>query len=511
MTATPALELRGIDRRCGRVQANRKVDLVVQPGTIHCVVGENGAGKSTLMKIAYGLMRADAGTIAIRGEAIARTRHRPAEAIARGVGMVHQHFMLVGPLTVAENLVLGHEPRRRGQIDLARAEREIAALAARFGMAIEPRRRVEELSVGEQQRVEILRVLWLGAEVLILDEPTAVLTPGEVRALFAVLRTLVAEGKTVVLVTHKLDEVAAIADRVTVLRKGEVVAELPGAAPAEEIARAMVGRPVLLEVDKGPSRPGDVVLSVNDLRVTERGREALAGVCFEVRAGEILGFAGVEGNGQRELVLALAGLGAGSSGAVRLGGRDLGRATVSERQRLGLGLVPEDRQARGLVLEMSVADNLALGRLDEVARPLRLDRAAMRARAAQAIAELGVSPADPEATAASLSGGNQQKVVLARELGRPGLRCLVCAQPTRGVDIGAIEIIYRWLIAARDRGVAIVLVSAELTELRALCDRVAVLYRGRLVEVVPGAALADPDELERVGGLMLGLASRGDA
>ncbi len=510
--ATPVLELRGIDKRCGTTQANRGIDLVVQPGTIHAVVGENGAGKSTLLKIAYGLMRADAGSIRIRGEDIAIDRHRPADAIARGVGMVHQHFMLVGALTVAENLVLGHEPTRRGLLDLTRAEREIRTLSERFGLDVDPHKRVDELSVGEQQRVEILRVLWLGASVLILDEPTAVLTPGEVRSLFVVLRGLVAEGRTVVIITHKLDEVHTLADSVTVLRKGEVVALLPGNAPPEDIARAMVGRPVLLEVlekagDQRPPIRDEVILEVADLHVQGRGKEAVRGVSFVVRAGEILGFAGVEGNGQTELVEALAGLITPTSGKVVLGGQDLSRSSVDQRHRLGLGLVPEDRLTRGLVLDLDLIDNLHLGRLDEVRGRFGLDRERMRTRAETAIADHGISPADPDKLAGSLSGGNQQKVVLARELGRPGLRCLICAQPTRGVDIGAIELIYQRLLAARDAGLAIVLVSAELSELRALADRVAVLHRGAIVDVVAGPSLADPNELERVGRLMTGAAS----
>jgi len=502
--ATPALELHGIDRRCGITQANDKIDLIVRRGTVHAIVGENGAGKSTLMKIAYGLMRADAGTIAINGEAIARTRHRPADALARGVGMVHQHFMLVGSLTVAENLILGHEPTRHGVLDIARAEREIAALAERYGIVVDVRARTELLSVGEQQRVEILRILWLGASILILDEPTAVLTPGEVKRLFGLLKSLVAEGKTVVLVTHKLDEVHAIADRVTVLRKGKVVAELPGDSPPEDIARAMVGRPVLLDVPKAAATAGEVVLAVSGLSVAGRAREAVSEMSFEVRAGEIFGFAGIEGNGQSELIEALAGLRPATAGSVRLRGDDVTRASVGERQQRGLGLVSEDRHRRGLALEMTITENLHLGRLAEVSRPLRLDRAAMRARTAQAIAEYTIAPADPDAVVASLSGGNQQKIVLARELSRPSLRCLLCAQPTRGVDIGAIEIIYQRLLAARSAGVAIVLVSAELSELRALADRVAVLHRGRIVEIVAGASLANPDELERIGGLMTG-------
>ena len=500
---TPALELRRIDRRCGRTQANDKVDLVVQPGTVHAIVGENGAGKSTLLKVAFGLMTADAGTIKIGGVEVARAKHRPADALARGVGMVHQHFMLVGSLTVAENLVLGHEPTKRGVLDLKTAAHSIQALSDRFGLAIDPARTVDSLSVGEQQRVEILRILWRGAQVLLLDEPTAVLTPGEVKRLFEVLRVLVAEGKTIVIVTHKLDEVSAIADRVTVLRKGKVVAELPGDAAHEDIARAMVGRPVLLEVHKPEAAIGEVVLSVAGLCVTSTRKDAVADVSFEVRRGEIFGIAGVEGNGQSELVEALAGL-RKATGAVRFGGHDVLRMSVAERHAAGIGHVAEDRHKRGLVLDMDITDNLHLGRLGEVSRPLALDRAAMRRRAEAAIAELDVSPADPSALLRTLSGGNQQKIVIARELGRPGLRCLVCAQPTRGVDIGAIELIYQRLLAARQVGLAIVLVSAELAELRALADRVAIMHRGRFVDVVAASALSDPNELDRIGRLMTG-------
>ncbi len=505
MAVTPALELRGIDRRCGRTQANDKVDLVVQPGTVHAVVGENGAGKSTLLKVAFGLMTADAGTIKIGGTDVVRGKHRPANALALGVGMVHQHFMLVGPLTVVENLVLGHEPTKRGVLDLKTAAVSIQALSDRFGLAIDPARTIDSLSVGEQQRVEILRILWRGASVLLLDEPTAVLTPGEVKRLFEVLRVLVAEGKTIVLVTHKLDEVSAIADRVTVLRKGKVVAELPGDAAHEDIARAMVGRPVLLSVERPEVALGDVILSVSGLHVASAitRKDAVADVSFEVRRGEIFGIAGVEGNGQSELVEALAGL-RKASGMVRFSGRDVLKMTVAERHAAGMGHVAEDRHKRGLVLDMDITDNLHLGRLGEVSRALVLDRAAMRRRAEAAIAELEVSPPDPGALVRNLSGGNQQKVVMARELGRPGLRCLVCAQPTRGVDIGAIELIYRRLLAARGQGLAIVLVSAELAELRALADRVAVMHRGRFVAVVDAKVLSDPDELDRIGRLMTG-------
>jgi len=504
----PALELSGVTKRYGPVVANRDVDLTVSSGSVHAIVGENGAGKSTLMKVAYGQVRADAGRLALRGEDVPLARHSPAGSIARGVGMVHQHFMLVGPLTVAENLVLGREPRRGPLVDLRGASERIAELAGRFGLSVDPSARVEDLSVGEQQRVEILKVLWQGCDVLILDEPTAVLTPAEVRELFGVLRALVAEGRTVVLITHKLDEVADIADRVTVLRRGEVVGELERAGEeplsTEAIARAMVGRPVLLEVDKAPAEPGEVVLVVEDLVVAGRGgRPAVRGVSFELRSGEVLGIAGVEGNGQTELVEALAGL-RPARGRVRLAGADVTAAPVAARNDRGLAHVPEDRHARGLVLELSVGENLLLGRQRELSRGPLLDRAACAEHAARLIGEFDVRPPDPDAAVGGLSGGNQQKVVVARELTRPGNRLLLCAQPTRGVDIGAIEQIHERIVAARDAGVAVLLVSAELSEIRALADRVAVVYRGRIVETLEGAALADQAEVERLGGLMTG-------
>jgi len=511
---TPALEVSGVSKRYGAVEANREVDLRVEPGSVHALVGENGAGKSTLMQIVYGQTPPDSGSLRVKGERVDWARHGPAGSIGRGVGMVHQHFMLVGPLTVTENLVLGREPRRGPFVDLERAAAEVVELAGRFGFEVDPGARVEELSVGEQQRVEILKVLWQGCDVLILDEPTAVLTPSEVRELFGVLRALVAEGRTVVLITHKLDEVVAIADRVTVMRRGAVVGDLERGEEglsAEAIARAMVGRPVLMEVDKGPASPGAPVLRVEALSVAGRGgRPALDGVSFELRAGEILGVAGVEGNGQSELVEALTGLRAVTSGRVWLGDRDVTLAPVADRQAAGLAHVPEDRHARGLVLDFSTSDNLLLGRQRELTRGPMLDPAAVRAHAEGLIRAFDVRPVDPEAAARGLSGGNQQKVVIARELSRPGLRLLVCAQPTRGVDIGAIELIHRRIVAARDEGSAVLLVSAELSEIRALADRVAVLYRGRIVDVLEGSALADQAQVERLGELMLGARPGGE-
>jgi len=504
--APHALELRGICKRFGRVVANQEVDFRARRGTVHALVGENGAGKSTLMKIAYGCLRADAGEIALKGERIARERHSAGQAIRRGVGMVHQHFMLVGPLTVVENAVLGREPKRRGLLDLERAAGELTELSRRFGLDVDPRSRIEDLSVGQQQRVEILKVLWQGSDVLILDEPTAVLTPAEVRDLFAVLRGLVADGMTCVLITHKLDEVLAIADRVTVMRRGAVVEELEGEGlSAEQIARAMVGRPVLLEVERAPAEPGDTVLEVEALEVSGRaGRPAVAGVSFSVRAGEILGIAGVEGNGQTELVEAIAGLRRATGGRIRIAGRDLGARSVRARARAGVAHVPEDRHARGLVLELSVADNLILGQQRDFSGRFGLDRDRIAARADALVDAFDIYPADPDAPARALSGGNQQKVVVARELALPELRLLLCSQPTRGVDIGAIELIHRRIIAARDAGLAVLLVSAELSELCSLADRVAVMYKGKLVNVFGADELAREDATERLGQLMTG-------
>jgi ABC-type uncharacterized transport system ATPase subunit len=505
-----ALELKGVTKRFGPVLANEAVDLSVAAGTMHAVVGENGAGKSTLMKIAYGQIRADAGSIAIRGTPVARGKHAPARALELGLGMVFQHFMLVGPMTVTENAVLGREKRVRGRpwVDLEGPAARLAELSVQFGLDVDPAARIEELSVGQKQRAEILKVLYQGASVLLLDEPTAVLTPAEARQLLDVLRQLVAGGKTVVLISHKLDEVCEVAERITVMRRGRVVEELAAGATPEAVARAMVGRPVLFEVARGPASPGDSVLEVDDLRVARSGggREAVAGVSLRVRAGEIVGIAGVEGNGQSELLEALAGLRAAAGGTVRVAGEPIGGLTPRARQERGVGHVPEDRHQRGLVLEMSVAENLILGRQRGFAGPLGLDRAKIRAEAERRIAEADVRPPDPAARAIGLSGGNQQKLVVARELARPGLKLLLCAQPTRGVDIGAIEHIHRALVAARDRGLAILLVSAELSELKALSDRLVVLYKGRLVAELDGAALAAPDALERVGGMMTGAA-----
>jgi simple sugar transport system ATP-binding protein len=500
-----ALALRGITKSYGALYANNQVDLRVAAGSIHALIGENGAGKSTLMKIAYGHVRADAGEIWIKGERIAK--HSVANSIARGVGMVHQHFMLVGPLSVVENVVLGREPRRNGLLDLARAAREIRDLSRKFGLDVDPDVRIEDLSVGQQQRVEILKVLWRGCDVLILDEPTAVLTPGEVDDLFDVLRGLVAEGMTVVLITHKLDEVLAIANRVTVMRRGQVVSEMDrGGLSASDIARAMVGRPVLLRVEKKPASPGEPVLEVRDLHVTgARGIPAVRGVSLTVRAGEILGIAGVEGNGQTELVEAIVGLRRADSGSIKIGGREQISASVYRRYQAGLAHIPEDRLDRALVLDYPIRDNLILGQQrDYTWRLDLLDASRISRRAVKLIDEFDVRPDDPDHECRGMSGGNQQKVVVARELSRSAPSVLLCAQPTRGVDIGAIEAIHRRMVEARDRGLAVLLVSAELNELKSLSDRLAVMYKGQLVATLEPEELAHEEVLHQVGAMMCG-------
>jgi simple sugar transport system ATP-binding protein len=490
-------------KRCGaqrEVIANRDVSISVASGSVHAVIGENGAGKSTLMKALYGLEPPDSGEVRLRGQVIARPS--VAEALAHGVGMVHQHFMLVDTLTVAENVMLGAEVTRGPLLDVEAAARQLDALSAQYGLELDPRRRVSALGVGEAQRVEIVKVLWRGAEVLILDEPTAVLTPLEVDQLWKVLRSLVAGGKTIVLVTHKLDEVLALADEVTVLRRGEVVAAVKAKeTTAPELARLMVGRDLQPTSERARPPVADgapVRLAVEDLHVG-RVREC----SFQVRGGEILGVAGVEGNGQTELALALAGVLDIPRGRVLLDGKELTHATVRARQEAHLAHIPEDRHARGLVLSMSLASNLLLGREDEYDGALGLDGVRLRGDTRELVQRYDVRPPDPEALAGQLSGGNQQKLVVGRELGRkPAV--LLCAQPTRGVDVGAIERIHEELLEARAHGCAILLLSAELDELIALADRIAVIYRGRLAGIVDNTdRRASRDQL---GSLMLGAA-----
>src|SRR5438309_4420852 len=485
------LELRSISKRFGAVLANDRVSFKVPTGTIHAIVGENGAGKSTAMRIAYGFYTADGGDILINGQPVEiRTPH---DAIALGIGMVHQHFMLVEPMTVAENIVLGAEPGSITSLDLRKAAEEIRKVSDEFKLSVDPNATIENLSVGQQQRVELLKALYRRAQLLILDEPTAVLTPQEVEEFFVILRRMREQGKTIVIITHKLSEVLAISDNVTVMRDGRVVGELKTSETnAAELARLMVGREVLLRVEKPEAKPGATVLSTRGLTIVGRdGSKRVNDVSFEVRAGEIVGIAGVEGNGQTELIEALSGLIPGShvSGSITVEGRDITRADALPRKELGIAHVPEDRHRRGLLLDFSLAENTILGvhyRQPAVSSGgILLDRKGIQKRTEQVIRDFDVRPPNPILPARALSGGNQQKLIIGREFGLPP-KLLLVSQPTRGVDIGAIEFIHRKLVALRDAGCAVLLVSAELEEVTALANRLLVIYHGRIAgEVDP--------------------------
>ena len=482
MEADPFLELRGITKRYGGVVANRDIDLTVGSGEVLALLGENGAGKSTLMNVLYGLAQPDTGETLLRGRPL-RIRS-PRDAIDAGIGMVHQHFMLIPVMTVAENIVLANEPRNGPLLDHAEANRRVAELSERFGLQVRPDASVESIGVAQQQRVEILKALYRGAQVLILDEPTAVLTPQEAEELFATVRALTESGTSVIFITHKLNEVLEIADRITVLRRGEVVSSLAAeGATREELSRLMVGRDVLLQVDKQPREPGAAVLAVSDLSVVdERGVELVNGVSLQVREGEIVGIAGVDGNGQSELVEAIAGLRRPSAGRITLEEADITRDSIRGRIDRGLGHIPEDRQRLGLVLDFTLAENTVL---HDYAQPPASRLGWLHPRwilqyAARLLAEFDVRGGGARTPAGALSGGNQQKVVVAREVsGDP--RLLIAAQPTRGLDVGAIEYVHRRLVAERDRGRAILLVSFELEEIRALADRILVMFEGRMV------------------------------
>jgi general nucleoside transport system ATP-binding protein len=480
------IELRGITKRFGSVTANNGVDLTISAGSIHAIVGENGAGKSTIMKILYGFYTADEGEIWIDGEK--REIRSPHDAIASGLGMVHQHFMLAQPMTALENIVLGSEPGGAGKIDFKQAEELINKISKDFGFDINPRKRVEELSVGQQQRVEVLKALYRSARILILDEPTAVLTPQEVEEFFKILRSMREQGRTIIIITHKLDEVLSLSDNVTVMRDGRVVGERKTEdTNAAELARMMVGRDVLLRVEKSDPKPRDVTLAVKNLSYGSK----LDDVSFDVRGGEIVGIAGVEGNGQTELIEVLAGLRRASSGSVTLDGYEISRLSARAIRELGVAHIPEDRHARGLLLEFNLADNAILGvhyRRPAVASYGLIDERAVMEKTSRLIRDFDVRPPNPAAAARALSGGNQQKLIIGREFDlRP--RLLLVAQPTRGVDIGAIEFIHRKLIELRDAGAAVLLVSAELEEVLSLADRAMVIYQGRIVgEVDPKRA-----------------------
>lgn len=483
MDEAPVLELRGITKQFPGVLANDHIDFDLHRGEVHALLGENGAGKSTLMSILYGLYTSDSGEILMNGTPV--TIGSPKQAIELGIGMVHQHFMLIPVMTVTENIVLAQEPVHAGVLlDYDAAAERVREISERFGLTVDPHARIEKITVGQQQRVEILKALYRGAEILILDEPTAVLTPQEAKELFEIIESLKAQGKAIVFITHKLNEVLEVADRISVLRRGKLVETIPRAGATEAgLARSMVGREVLLRVEKKPAQPGEPLLKVEDLVVRDdRGLEAVRGVSFDVRAGEILGIAGVDGNGQSELIDALTGLRHPATGHIRIAGHDLRRATAREALDAGMGHIPEDRHRRGLVLDFNLAENLVLhdygkepfSKLGWI-NPQRWFR-----WAGNLLKEFDVRGGGPTTRGGSLSGGNQQKVVVAREVSRnPSV--LIAAQPTRGLDVGAIEFVHRRLVEQRDAGKAVLLVSLELEEILSLSDRILVLFEGRFV------------------------------
>ncbi|WP_373354681.1 ABC transporter ATP-binding protein [Pseudoroseicyclus sp. CXY001] len=504
--AAAAIELKGISKSFGPVKANKDISIRVRPGTIHGIIGENGAGKSTLMSILYGFYKADAGEIFIGGKPVEIPDSQA--AIAAGIGMVFQHFKLVENFTVLENIVLGAEDSAMLRPSLARARKELKALADEYELSVDPDAVIEEIGVGMQQRVEILKALYRGCDILILDEPTGVLTPAEADQLFRILARLKEEGKTIILITHKLREIMDITDEVSVMRRGEMVATVTTAETSPpELAELMVGRKVLLRVEKKPAKLGDKVLEVRGLRVVdEQGVERIRGIDFDIRAGEILGLAGVAGNGQSELLEVLGGYRA-ATGEVKLNGKEIdltgSKSDGQSRRARGIAHVPEDRQAEGLIMDYTAWENVAFGYHHDhkyQANALFMKNSAIRADCAAKMEKFDVRPPDPMLLAKSFSGGNQQKIVVAREIERdPDL--LLVGQPTRGVDIGAIEFIHQQIVALRDRGKAILLVSVELDEIMSLSDRIAVMFDGRIM----GERKPDETDAGELGLLMAGI------
>lgn len=484
----PVLEVRDITKRFPGVLANDHVSFTLEPGEIHAFLGENGAGKSTLMNILYGMYAQDEGEILVNGAPV--TIRSPLDAIRLGMGMVHQHFMLVPTVTVAENIMLGKEIKRGLLLDERAANTRIRSLSEQYGLAVPPDALVEDLPVGVQQRVEIIKALYRGAEVLILDEPTAVLTPQEAEDLFKVIFSLRNQGKSIIFISHKLKEVRRIADRITVLRRGRVVGSAdPKTASESQLASMMVGRDVLLTVDKTRAHPGAPVLDVRNLTVLDdRGSLAVNALALEVHTGEVLGIAGVQGNGQAELVEALTGLRHAQSGSIQFLGRDMTNATPRALVEHGLGHIPEDRHRHGLVMSYSIADNMVLSSYYHTpfARGIVRNDAAIEQNAKHLIKEFDVRTPSADVSASSLSGGNQQKVVVAREFSRP-LKLLIASQPTRGLDVGSIEFIHKNIIRQRDEGSAVLVVSAELDEILALADRIAVMFKGSIIATLPAA------------------------
>jgi len=496
-----SLELRGITKRFGALVANDSIDLAVADGEIHAILGENGAGKSTLMNIVYGLLAPDEGTISVDGKVI--TINSPLDALAAGIGMVHQHFMLIPVFTVAENIVLGHEKTKGpGLLDLETARQEILRVSAEFNFDIDPDELVENLPVGLQQRVEIIRALIYDAKVLILDEPTAVLTPQETDELLRNMKKLKATGTSIVFITHKLREVKEAADRITIIRRGKVVGTASPSASQEELASMMVGRPVSLDVEKKAPTLGKVMLEVKNLHISDHtGRTLVKNISFELHAGEILAVAGVQGNGQSELAEAIVGLQEHVTGSISLDGQDISHSSVREALHSGIAFVPESREEDGLISSFSIEENLILDLHDlpPYAKGPVISQTVVATEAEKRIKEFDIRTQSAKDLASSLSGGNKQKVVLARELSRP-VKLVVASQPTRGLDVGSIEFVHERIIAERDSGRAVLLFSTELDEVSDLADRIAVMYRGEFIAIVP----ADTSR-EALGLLMAGV------
>ncbi|MEA4908210.1 MAG: ABC transporter ATP-binding protein [Chloroflexi bacterium] len=499
----PILELRSITKRFPGVLANDHINLTLEQGEIHALLGENGAGKTTLMNILYGLYQPDEGEIAVRDKTI--QVHSPSDAIAAGIGMVHQHFMLVPVFTVAENVMLGDETTKRGGfLDRKKAAQRIRHISEQYGLEVDPDVLVEDLPVGVQQRVEIIKLLYREADILIFDEPTAVLTPQEADELFKIMRSLAKRGKSIIFITHKLREVLDVADRITVIRRGKVVGSTtPAEADQNTLASMMVGREVELELEREPIQRGAQVLQIKDLMVLdERSQVAVDGVSFDVFAGEVLGVAGVQGNGQTELVEALTGLREVLSGSVTLLDKDVTHARPRQITELGLAHIPEDRQRDGLVLSFPVMENLILQEyyLPAYSKGVIVQWERALQNADHLIEQFDIRTPGPMTPAGSLSGGNQQKVIVARELSRP-IHILIASQPTRGLDVGSIEYIHKQILSRRDSGVAVLLVSTELDEILQLSDRIAVMYRGKVIAVVP----SEEATKEYIGLLMAGI------
>ncbi len=496
-----SLELRGITKRFGSLTANDAIDLAVGDGEIHAILGENGAGKSTLMNVVYGLLQPDEGSISVDGREI--KIESPLDALAAGIGMVHQHFMLIPVFTVAENIVLGHEKTKRlGILDLEGARKEILRVSAEYNFEIDPDALVENLPVGLQQRVEIIRALIYDAKVLILDEPTAVLTPQETDELLRNMKKLKSRGTSIVFITHKLREVKEAADKITIIRRGKVVGTASPSASQEELASLMVGRPVSLDVDKNAAKLGGVTLAVSNLTISDHtGRSLVKNVSFEVRAGEVLAVAGVQGNGQSELAEAIVGLQEHVTGKIELEGRDITKASVRDALHAGIAFVPESREEDGLISSFSIEENLILDLHDlpPYAKGPVISQSVVSTQAEKLVKEFDIRAQSAKDPASSLSGGNKQKVVLARELSRP-VKLVVASQPTRGLDVGSIEFVHERIITERDAGRAVLLFSTELDEVSALADRIAVMYRGEFIAIVP----ADTSR-EELGLLMAGV------